>query len=372
MRKENKPETENEIQNQENETETQEERPPPYAETLETITTGIQELDQLLQGGLPVGTMNQIFGTRMVGKSILSFQLAFQYLKQQDRNVLYFDTELGFNKSIRPYWYPTYAQNTQQKPAVHTIKTRRYGQKKRKRKAQAKEIQTALQAGLNETDIKYTKQQIEAATHIFLPQIEIEAPTEKTPTIYILEQTPVQDILATHGIQAQIQISEGGRVETRAQPGTQLDIRQTPIGQFIEEHNIGLIIYDSISAPMKATFVGLQDLPGRSASQNLWFGQAQKAANIYNLTVIATSHETIDPITGQRKYYGGGPVGFDFKYTYHLRRHYHRANKKIKEALNPKASRQATHIIWLQRHPNTPPYGAALLLKLDDNGFNTP
>ena len=355
---------------EENETQTQDKL--TYWKPLQTIKTGIPKLDQLLQGGLPAGTMNQIFGTRMVGKTILIYQLAFNYLKQEQRSILYLDTELGFNKSIQPYWYPVFAQQTGQQPPIHNIKTERHALKKRNRKAQETEIRTALQAGLTETDIKYTKQQLEAATQVFLPHIEIHAPPEEKPTIYILEQTPVQDILATHGIQASIQISEGGRVETRAQPGTQLDIRQTPIGQFVEEHNIGLVIYDSISAPMKATFVGLQDLPGRAASQNLWFGQAQKAANIYNLTIIATSHESIDPITRQRKYYGGGPVGFDFKYAYHLQRHYHTSKSKVGKALNPKASPNASHILWLQRHPNTPPYGAALLLKLDKQGFHAP
>lgn len=352
------------------ETPTQEKQ--PYQETQQTINTGIPELDQLLQGGITTGTLHQIFGTRMVGKSILSFQLAFQYTKQHQRSVLYFDTELGFNKSIRPYWYPIFAELTQQQPPIHNVKTQRYADKPRKGKAQENEIHTALQAGLTEANIKYTEQQLNAATQIFQPQITIQAPQEKTPAIYVLEQTPVQDILATHGIQILIQISEGGRVETRAQPGTQLDIRQTPIGQFIEEHNIGLIIYDSISAPMKATFVGLQDLPGRSASQNLWFGQAQKAANIYDLTVIATSHESIDPITGQRHYYGGGPVGFDFKFTYHLQRHYHTTKTKLDAAINPNDSPNASHAFWIQRHPNTPTYGAAALLKLDKQGFHAP
>ena len=140
------------------------ERQTPNWEPLETIKTGIPQVDRLLQGGLITGTMNQLFGTRMVGKSILSFQLAYQYTKQHQQSVLYFDTELGFNKSIRPYWQQTFAQQTQQNPVIHTVKTERHALKARNKKAQQKEIRAALQAGLTETTLKYTKQQLDAAT----------------------------------------------------------------------------------------------------------------------------------------------------------------------------------------------------------------
>ena len=44
---------------------------------LERIQTGCNALDLLTNGGLPTGTITQIFGEKALGKSILSLQAAY-------------------------------------------------------------------------------------------------------------------------------------------------------------------------------------------------------------------------------------------------------------------------------------------------------
>ena len=59
------------------------------------ISTGLQKLDKFLSGGIPDGIIVDIFGGRGSGKTLLSFQLMINSIKNGG-NVLYLDTSGGF------------------------------------------------------------------------------------------------------------------------------------------------------------------------------------------------------------------------------------------------------------------------------------
>ena len=59
------------------------------------ISTGLQKLDKFLSGGIPDGVIVDIFGGRGTGKTLLSFQLMINLIKNGG-NVLYLDTSGGF------------------------------------------------------------------------------------------------------------------------------------------------------------------------------------------------------------------------------------------------------------------------------------
>ena len=59
------------------------------------ISTGLQKLDKFLSGGIPDGIIVDIFGGRGTGKTLLSFQLMINSIKNGG-NVLYLDTSGGF------------------------------------------------------------------------------------------------------------------------------------------------------------------------------------------------------------------------------------------------------------------------------------
>ena len=59
------------------------------------ISTGLQKLDKFLSGGIPDGIIIDIFGGRGSGKTLLSFQLMINSIKNGG-NVLYLDTSGGF------------------------------------------------------------------------------------------------------------------------------------------------------------------------------------------------------------------------------------------------------------------------------------
>ena len=59
------------------------------------ISTSLQKLDKFLSGGIPDGIIVDIFGGRGSGKTLLSFQLMINSIKNGG-NVLYLDTSGGF------------------------------------------------------------------------------------------------------------------------------------------------------------------------------------------------------------------------------------------------------------------------------------
>jgi DNA repair protein RAD51 len=59
------------------------------------ISTSLQKLDKFLSGGIPDGVIVDIFGGRGTGKTLLSFQLMINSIKNGG-NVLYLDTSGGF------------------------------------------------------------------------------------------------------------------------------------------------------------------------------------------------------------------------------------------------------------------------------------
>lgn len=122
---------------------------------------------------------------------------------------------------------------------------------------------------------------------------------------------------------------------------------------------------------LKTFTSGTQDFPGRASSMNLWFGQSQKMCGHLNATILALNHETGNPQTHYVSYYGGGPVGYDFKYSFQLR-HWHRKLADLPrgcKCLNPETENTAERALISHRFPARPDRGASVLLKLDSKGF---
>ena len=65
----------------------------------EKISTGIIELDAILNGGLSVGTMTQIVGEVSTGKTHLALQVASNFCRQE-KKVLFIDTKADITSSM--------------------------------------------------------------------------------------------------------------------------------------------------------------------------------------------------------------------------------------------------------------------------------
>ena len=126
----------------------------------------------------------------------------------------------------------------------------------------------------------------------------------------------VTDLLKLHGVDAYKAVSKGGRVE--------LQLRSTPVYEsalyrLMERTKPKLLIYDSVSAPLKSTFPSTQDLPARSSSLAMLLSHAQRLCIEFGISVLTTSHVSIDPINAwDRQPYGGIILGHDAKFSFEL------------------------------------------------------
>ena len=331
------------------------------------IKTGLESLDDILGGGLPKGALIQIFGEKAVGKSILSSQLAYKNLDNKE-NSLIIDTEQGFKNTIGSYWHERFKKMVAKDVEIQYPTIKRFAVKGRERRISESEVRSTIEAALSSLKINYTKMQLEQACWSFLPEVELEYVIKDKPSVYVIEVPNLHDLLLLHGVRCDLLISDSGRVEVRLLPGTSFNAVESSLGKLIKEANISLISYDSLSMPLKSTFVGTQDFPGRSAATALILGQAQKLCSSLNICVLALNHVTTHPITGQNKPYGGQIVGYDFKFSFFLEKAYHSIIED-ETVVNSPLSSEANRVLRVHRHPSFPEYSISIALKLTEGGF---
>jgi hypothetical protein len=334
------------------------------------VPTGAKGLDEMLGGGLPESSPVQVFGLKAVGKSILSMQVAARAAAEGGSSVIV-DTEMGYLNNIIPHWLaPLNGRFGANCGAVRTSIVRSFDDLRRKRSAEAF-LKEAIVSALKQVQLVPSDQQLTEALNIFMPNVKIEAPPSDGPAIYVVEAPGLVELLALHGVKVDLVVSEGGRVEVRLQPHGLVDPTGSPLGRFAAERRASLMVYDSISAPMKATFAGTQDLPARSSSLALLLGQVQRMCASKKMVVVAINHISVRPHNPAWTHpYGGLIVGYDFKYVFHLEKAPSESKLKELPLTNPELVGKGNRLVWAYRHPRIDDYGAAALLKLDDAGFH--
>ncbi len=332
-------------------------------------STGSADLDLMLDGGLPAASLVQLFGLKALGKSILSFQTAVKNFSQ-GRSSIIVDTELGYMNNIVPHWLEPLGKRFGCKPRVERVEVKRTFDDAKKKKASDAYLREAFASALRQVQVLPSDQELTEAINIFAPNIQLATEKPDGPSIYVVEAPGLVDLLAIHGLRVEIIVSEGGRVEVRLQPHGFTDPRFSPLSRLAAERKASFVVYDSISAPMKAVFAGTQDLPARSSSLALLLGQVQRICNSMGLSVLAVNHITVHPINPAWSHpYGGLIVGYDFKYVFHLEKA--PSDSKLDELplSNPEAKGKGNRLVWAYRHPRLEEYGSACLLKLDEHGF---
>jgi len=334
---------------------------------LNHIETGLEVLDRILGGGLPKGVLVQVFGEKAVGKSIFSSQLAYKNIAQGCSSLIV-DTEQGFRSTIGPYWHERFKRRFNLDCEIQYVGVKRFALRGREKRVFESELKSAFEAALSSMKIGYTRAQLEQACWPFLEGLDLEYNVSGKPTLYVIEAPALQDVLALNGVRCDLLISDSGRVEVRLLPGTTFKVSESVLGKLVRDAGVSLLVYDSISMPLKSTFIGTQDFPGRSSATALILGQTQKLCSELDLSVIALNHITVNPITGQNRPYGGQIVGYDFKFSFLLERAYSSALND-KTVANEKILSEANRILRVHRHPSIPEYSLSIALKLCDEGF---
>ena len=242
---------------------------------MERIPTQCKAVDGLLGGGLATGTITQLFGEKALGKSIFSHQAACS-TAAAGHSAIILDTEQSYSSYLLPYRQKGMNDRFGKDVPVHDLKLERVTRTSGKKKGATRgELLTALGATLTRLGVPYADAQLGPMADILCPAFNVEIPT-KGPSVFILQTPLVTDLLNLHGVDANLEVSSGGRVELRQRAAPSYD---SPLRSIIRDTGAKLLVYDSVSAPFKSSFLSTQDLPARSAGLAIILSHAQSSAS---------------------------------------------------------------------------------------------
>jgi len=333
---------------------------------MERIPTQCKDVDDLLDGGLATGTITQLFGEKALGKSIFSHQAACSTVAG-GHSAIILDTEQSYSSYLLPYRQAGMNRRFGKEVGAHELRLERVTKSAGKKKGATRgELLTAIGATLDRLGVSYTDAHLGPIADILCPTFTVEVPT-KDPSVFILQTPEVVDLLNLHGVDANKEVSSGGRVELR--------LRQTPtydsvLHSIIRETNARLLVYDSISAPFKSPFPSTQDLPARSAGLAMILSHAQRLCVEFGIAVLVVSHVSIDPIKAwNRRPYGGTILGHEAKFSLELTKSTAKRNGEA-EADNKDERTDRGRAFWVARHPAMEEYSRFGFANIDDEGFH--
>ena len=333
---------------------------------MERIPTGCKAVDDLLDGGLAAGTITQIFGEKALGKSIFSHQAACSVVAG-GHSAIILDTEQSYFSYLLPYRQAGMNRRFGREIAAIDLRLQRITKPAGKRRGATRgELLTAIATTLDRLGVSYTDSHLGSMADILCPTFSVDVPT-KGPSVFILQIPEVIDLLNLHGVDANKEVSGGGRVELR--------LRQTPaydsvLHGLIRDTGAKLLVYDSISAPFKSSFPSTQDLPARSAGLAMILSHAQRLCVEFGIAVLVVSHVSIDPIKAwNRRPYGGVILGHEAKFSLELTKSTAKRNGEA-EADNEDQRTDDGRAFWVARHPAMQEYSKFGFANIDEEGFH--
>jgi RecA/RadA recombinase len=343
---------------------------------VEKVPTRCRAVDLMLNGGLAAGTVTQFFGEKAEGKSLLSLQTAFATVASGSSAVV-LDTEQSYKSYLLESWTGPLSKRVGKEVPVVEVGLKRVSwdreaekeerPKDRKRRAPRSQVTTGIASALNRLEVPYTDLQLEEAVDIFASDLYFEPVEVKEPSVVLIQVPEVTDLIGLHGVTAGKAVSEGGRVE--------LHLLRTPsynslLRRLVKETKAKLLVYDSISAPFKASFPSTQDLPARSAGLSMMLSHAQRLCVEFGLAVLTVSHVSVNPIhQWEVRPYGGAILGYEAKFSVELTGE-HRSREKEAVAVNPDDESAEAKRAWLARHPAAAPSARFGYMKFDEEGIH--
>jgi RecA/RadA recombinase len=343
---------------------------------MDRIPTHCKAVDKMLGGGLAPGTVTQFFGEKAEGKSLLSLQTAFSMVAKGSSAIV-LDTEQSYRSYLLESWTDPLSKRFDRSVPVVEVEVKRNsseeggvteekGRERKKRLARS-QVSTALSSALNRLEVPYTDLQLEEAVDIFLSDLHIEPLEVSEPSVVLIQVPEVTDLIGLHGATTGKAVSEGGRVELRLLRTPSYD---SLLRRMVRTTRAKLLVYDSISAPFKASFPSTQDLPARSAGLSMMLSHAQRLCVEFGLAVLTVSHVSINPIHHwEARPYGGAILGYEAKFSLELTSE-HRGKEKQAEIVNPEDESENAKRAWLARHPAAAPFSRFGYMNFDGEGIH--
>ena len=341
------------------------------APELQRLRTGCDALDLLTDGGLPTGTITQIFGEKALGKSILSLQAAYNTVAAGHSAVI-LDTEQSYFSYLVGYRKTGFEKRFGDKIQVKEVKLTRTTRKAKKKDmvVSRSELITSVSSLLDRIGVAYNDNHLSAIADVLSPDFTVDLGKDSSePSILIVQLPDIIDLLALHGHDVQYMVSEGGRVELRLKS---TPIYDSALHQIVEQTKAKLLVYDSISAPFKASFYGTQDLPARSAGMAIMLAHAQRLCIQFGIAVVVTSHASINPMNvyAKGKPYGGITLGHEAKFSFELTKHTAKRNDEAHSVGEKIKGDRDGRALWVHRHPALEDWSKYGHTVIDEEGFH--
>ena len=294
-----------------NTSEITEENPVEVLKRLGKIVPSHLDAINSLIGGHLVKIPTLIFGSPAAGKSLFEQQLAMDFLAR-GQNVLWVDCEGGADVMFE-LWRPKYMSRFSL-----------------------------------DYDIK-----------VIYPDTKLEK-TEK-PTVFIIEARHIINILGFHGVNIDLEVTKGKSEDSVAKINLRyLGKGKNLVKELIQKGEVKMLVYDSLTAPMKTTFVGGRiQFPARADAFNLWLGAIKELVDTNSLVIYGTSHSSVDPTNPYANPHtsGGDTIKYVFKCSLYMQ-----ASKSPKYKNNRK--------LYIERFFNIPPWQKWSALELTEkNGY---
>lgn len=330
---------------------------------MERIRTEVEALDIMTEGGLPRGTITQVFGEKALGKSILSLQVAHR-AAIEGCSAIIIDTEQSYTSYLLPYWKERLEKRFSKEFKISRAYLRH--EQGKKKGISRSQVVSAIAGTVKQLGLNTSESEIGEIANMLLSSVSVEVEGSGNSVI-LLEVPDITELLALHGFDCYITVSEAGRVEIKLRKPPSIP---SPLQDLVERTGASLIVYDSISAPLKSVFAGTADLPARSSSLSMLLTTAQKLCSKYGLAVLASSHVTINPIQAwDRRPFGGIILGHEAKFSFELTRHGSKRSEDA-ECVNPDKDDKKSRVIWAQRHPATEDYSRFGYFSIDELGVH--
>lgn len=247
-----------------------------------------------LWGGIPFRTPVAIFGPTRAGKTLLVLQLGFYLASRTGTNILAIRSEASFDTIARE-WYPRL---------------------------------------------------IERYSPDYIPDLFIESAVDMV------------QLLRLHGEEVAITLRKAsgkspGRLEFEI-----IGTTEDKVAKYVREQNVGVIIYDSLTAPIHRSFPARREnFPARADAIKRLAYHMLRVCDMAPVFILTTHHQSMDPANPYAKpsMASEGTLGYEFGYIMYVEK-YHDGAPTIRR-------------IWSIRAPGLPEWGAHKYAVIDKLGY---
>jgi hypothetical protein len=239
------------------------------------LSTGCQTIDDLMEGGFPLGAPALVYSIPNLGKTWLTFQTACMCTRDPKhgglgRPVLYLDTESYFSEETFNRLYAYFQKRWPDLPKEPMIEI------------------------------------------VMIPSI-FELGQEFGMEIQIVQEESRTSALIKFPTDRQVKIADGkaeGKREVKETFQSTGWLKTSPAWKKFEDKNYGMMAIDSITVPLKTSIPKTtQNLPARGTILNAILGVLYPFVKHFNSSILVTDHLTRSPMNPMYQYGLGDPWG---------------------------------------------------------------